>query len=156
MLSRIRRFAALDSSDQWIFVQAWFLLGRTRISLLATRFKKLVVSLKHHREHPGAPSLDPGQQAQAVRIGELVAIAARYTPWQSRCLAQVLATQRLLAKHHIPGQFYLGVRPGCERTSQAAGPPAHAWLQCGDRIVSGGHGHEQFTVVSTFSWGGRA
>jgi Transglutaminase-like superfamily len=65
----------------------------------------------------------------------------------------VLVAQRLLARQHIPGQFYLGVRRGRERTDDPTGFSAHAWLQCGDVIVNGSAGHAQFTVVSTFSWG---
>ncbi len=30
---------------------------------------------------------------------------------------------------------------------------AHAWSQCGDNIITGGAGHEEFTVLSVFGWG---
>ena len=86
-------------------------------------------------------------------IGRLVAAASRITPWQSLCLTQVLVVQRLLASRDIPGQFYLGVRRGGELTDDPAGLSAHAWLQCGEDIVNGKAGHEEFTVVSAFSWG---
>ncbi len=88
-------------------------------------------------------------------IGRLVATAARFTPWQSLCLTQVLVTQRLLAKRNIPGQFSLGVLRSRELTDDSSGLSAHAWLQCGDVIVNGVAGHERFTVVSNFSWGGQ-
>ena len=29
---------------------------------------------------------------------------------------------------------------------------AHAWSQCGDSIITGGAGHEEFTVLSVFGW----
>jgi len=29
---------------------------------------------------------------------------------------------------------------------------AHAWTQCGDTIITGGGGHEEFTVLSVFGW----
>ena len=29
---------------------------------------------------------------------------------------------------------------------------AHAWSQCGDTIITGGGGHEEFTVLSVFGW----
>ena len=120
-----------------------------------TSFKRLTRSLQHH------PHLSPGIEVdrqllvKADRIGKLVAIAARYTPWQSLCLVQVLVVQRLLAQQHIPGQFYLGVRSGSENNADPTGLSAHAWLQCGEAIVSGAAGHELFTIVSTFSWGAR-
>ena len=84
-----------------------------------------------------------------------MASAAKYTPWQSLCLAQVLVTQRLLAKRNISGQFSLGVLRNRELTDDVGGLSAHAWLQCGDVIVSGVAGHERFTVVSNFSWDGQ-
>ncbi len=73
-------------------------------------------------------------------IGYLVAAAARYTPWQSRCLVQVLVTQRLLAKRNIPGQFYLGVRRGCELHRRPHRPvrPCLAAMRGRDRERRGG------------------
>lgn len=153
MLKRIQKFIALSFSDKLLFIQAWFLLGYMRAAILTISFKKLAAPLEHHREHPGSTQLSQEQIQQAVRIGKLVASASNYTPWQSLCLAQVLVTQRLLARRNISGQFYLGVRRGCERTADPTGLSAHAWLQCDQYIVNGAAGHEQFTVVSTFSWG---
>jgi hypothetical protein len=83
-----------------------------------------------------------------------LAAASIFTPWQTLCLTQVLFVQRLLAKRNIPGQFYLGVLRGCERTADPMGLSVHAWLQCDDDIANGRAGHEHFTVVSTFSWAG--
>ena len=152
MLKRIQQFIALPCSDKLLFIHAWFLLGYIRARILTTSFKKLAAPLAHHRELPANPPLSPDQQQHAARIGKQVATAADHTPWQSLCLAQVLVTQRLLAKRNIPGQFYLGVRRGCELTDDPSGLSAHAWLQCGNTIVNGAAGHERFTVVSTFSW----
>ena len=153
MLNRVRQFAALDASQKLIFVQAWFLLGWTRGAILTVSFKRLTVSLQHHREPVPPVSLELEERKQATRIGRLVASSAKYTPWQSLCLVQVLTVQRLLSRRNIPGQFYLGVRKGGEGGADPAGLAAHAWLQCDDVIVNGGAGHQEFTVVSTFSWG---
>jgi hypothetical protein len=112
------------------------------------------VSLQHSTVANSPAALLPGQQDEAVMIGRLVAVAARFTPWQSRCLTQVLVAQRLLAKRNIPGQFQLGVQRDSDSIIDPAGFSAHAWLQCGDVIVNGAAGHERFTVVSSFSWGG--
>jgi hypothetical protein len=157
MMRKLQQFFALPWRQKGIFVHAWFLLGYMRAAILATSFKRLSASLQHHRETVPAPSLDLGQLKQAARIGQLVASAAKYTPWQSLCLPQVLVTQRLLARRNIPGQFYLGVRkgvPGELAVEDPSGLAAHAWLDCGGYIVNGGAGHQGFTVVSTFSWGG--
>lgn len=153
MLNKLRQFAELDLQQKTIFIQAWFRLGWKRAAILTTSFKRLSASLDHHRTPPVPPRLEIEQLKQAVFIGKLVATAARYTPWQSRCLVQVLVVQDLLSKRNIPGQFYLGVRKGSETETDPTGLSAHAWLECDHEIVTGAAGHEQFTVVSSFSWG---
>lgn len=153
MIRKLQQFFALPGWEQSIFLRAWFMLGWTRAAILTTSFKRLARKLEHHRLQPSPLPVTPEQQRVAHIIGQLVASAAKYTPWQSLCLVQVLVVQRLMAQRSIPGQFYLGVRRGCELTDDPTGLSAHAWLQCGDYIASGAAGHQQFTVVSTFSWG---
>lgn len=82
----------------------------------------------------------------------MVARAARYTPWQSLCLVQVLANQVLLAREGIAGQFYLGASTGARVSQPDKALAAHAWLECGDEIISGIIGHKQYAVLARFSW----
>ncbi|RLA46836.1 MAG: lasso peptide biosynthesis B2 protein [Gammaproteobacteria bacterium] len=152
MLKKIRQFTALDVEQKSVFVRAWFLLGWMRAAMLMVSFQRLSASLHHHRQPVDSPTLHPRQLEQALSIGKLVAAAARCTPWQSRCLVQVLVVQRLLAKRNIPGQFYLGVRKEAEDGLEAERLAAHAWLQCGHCIVNGAVGHDQFAVLSSYSW----
>ena len=152
MMRKLQQFFALPWRQKGVFVQAWFLLGWMRAAILTTSFKHLARKLEHHRLPPPPSPATLEQLRIANRIGKLVASAAKYTPWQSLCLAQVLVVQRLLSRRGIPGQLYLGVRRGCELTDDPTGLSAHAWLQCGQYIVNGAAGHERFTVVSTFSW----
>jgi transglutaminase superfamily protein len=153
VINRLEKFKALPRRYKILFLQAWLLLGCYRAAILLVPLKRLAANLQHHSLADPAPALTPAQRDEALIIGRLVAAASRATPWQSLCLTQVLVVQHLLAKRDIPGQFYLGVRRGCELTDDPTGLSAHAWLQCGDDIVNGQAGHERFTVVSTFSWG---
>ena len=150
---KLAQFSALTFAQKKIIVGAWFMLAWFRAAILSTSFKRLASQLQHHRKVPRAQNLSASQLEKAANIGRLVAIAARHTPWQSRCLVQVLVVQRLLARCNIPGQFYLGVRKGSEGDQNPGGLSAHAWLQCGDVIVNGARGCEAFAIVSTFSWG---
>jgi hypothetical protein len=152
--SKLRKFITLPPCYRLLLVRAWFLLGWYRAGIVLLSFKRLTASLRRHPLAVLPTALPAELRDKAVTTGYLVAVAARHTPWQSHCLPQVLVTQRLLANSDIPGQFYLGVRRGCPLMSDPAGLSAHAWLQCGEDIVNGAAGHEQFTVVSTFSWGG--
>jgi hypothetical protein len=152
--NRLYKFLELAPPHRLLLVRAWFMLGWYRAIILLVPFKRITAGLQHHRVAPSPPPpLPPALRDEAIMIGRLVAVAARFTPWQSLCLSQVLVAQNLLAEQDIPGQFYLGVRRGCEGTNDPAGLAAHAWLQCGDAIVSGGAEREQFTPVSSFSWG---
>ena len=153
MISKLQRFFDIPSWQKWVFLRAWFLLGYTRVAIHGKSFKHLVRNLEHHSSPRPPQPVTPDQQEAARQIGTLVTAAAKYTPWQSRCLVQVLVVQRLLDQRNIPGQFYLGVRRGREQSDDPTGLSAHAWLQCGQRIVNGAAGYEQFTVVSAFSWG---
>ena len=86
----------------------------------------------------------------AKKVGKAIMRASAYTPWESACLAQSLTAQKMLQKRGIPGVFYLGAAKDEENKEKMK---AHAWSQCGDTIITGGKGHEAFTVLSVFGWG---
>ena len=151
MIRRLRKFWALDRKQKKLFMQAFYLLGWARISLLRKPFKELFAKLDLHRESVLQPSLEPTAQEAARSIGWAVRTAACFTPWKSTCLVQVLAAHIMLRKRGIPGVFYLGVtKDGAEQDS--SGFLAHAWLMCNGEFITGEAGHEQYTVVSSFSW----
>ena len=126
-------------------------MGFVRLSLSKKPFKELVAELELHREAVLQPPLEPSAQETARSVGWVVRAAARSTPWNSACLVQVLVAQRMLQKRGIAGVFYLGaVNSGIE--DEASGFFAHAWLKSGDEFITGESGHQQYTVVSSFSW----
>ncbi|MEM1156032.1 MAG: lasso peptide biosynthesis B2 protein [Pseudomonadota bacterium] len=155
MLTKLRKFLNLNKADKLVLLKAWFLLGYYRARILLFPFKRLTKYLEHHRQTVEPPAVAFEQIKRAQRIGYLVSLAATVTPWQSRCLVQVLVTQRLMAAQYIPGQFYLGLHQNSRPNDEQNSLFAHAWLQCGDSVVSGAAGHEAFTAVSTFVWGAR-
>jgi hypothetical protein len=54
----------------------------------------------------------------------------------------------MLKRRRIAATLYLGVAKDENKAEKLA---AHAWLRCGDVILTGAHGHRQFTVVAMFS-----
>jgi hypothetical protein len=153
MITRQQKFLAFSASEKALLFCSWLLLGYTRAALLLCSFRRLAAPLEHYRGTIEAPPATIEQIHRSERIGYLVAVAANHTPWQSHCLVQVLVVQRLLARRGIPGQFYIGVRRGCELTGDPGALAAHAWLQCGDGIVNGAEGHDAFTILTTYRWG---
>jgi len=151
MPSKLKTFLSLTFDQKRRFLQAWRLLGVMRFAILTLPFKRLVAGLEVHREVLVQAPLDAGDLATAHQIGWAVRKAAQSTPWQSTCLVQVLATQRMLQQRRIAGAFYLGAVTGSGEDKKQV-LSAHAWLKCGNEIITGEPGHERFTVVTTFNW----
>jgi hypothetical protein len=150
MMHNIRKFLALDGNQMRLFIEAYATLGVVRIAILTLPFKRLAKSLDQQK-HAVAPPLDDVQLSIVRDIGEAIRSAANNTPWESLCLAQALAVQRMLSKRGIRGVFHLGAAIG---KSDQEKLKAHAWLLCGGRIITGEAGHEQFAVLSTYRWEG--
>lgn len=136
-----------------MFIEAFFLLGLCRFSLLRKPFTELVSHLQMHREAITQPPQAPFVIETARAIGWAVTLAANHTPWESTCLVQVLAAQRMLQRRGVSGVFYIGATPASRNDGETPGLLAHAWLKCNDQFITGEKGHQDYTVVSAFSWG---
>ena len=152
MIRKAKRFFALSPEEKRLFLEAYLMLGSMRAALLTISFKRLTRSLHHSQDNIKPAALTAEQLHTATLIGKVITQAANNTPWNSACLAQVLTAQRMLKKRAIPGVFYLGAKKdkGAKETMAA-----HAWLQCGETIITGERGHEAFTILSVFGWGQR-
>ena len=135
--------------EKKLFIEAYLTLGRMRAAILTLSFKQLTRSLEHRAKAEEIAPLGMKEMQTARLVGEAIGRAATYTPWESACLVQALTAQRMLKKRGVSGVFYLGVAKDKKKMK------AHAWSQCGDVFVTGGTGHEAFTVVSVFKWGGK-
>jgi len=149
MFSKIKKFTKLSVEEKKLFMEAYVMLGMMRTAILTVSFKLLTRSLEHFPTERETIALDEHQMSLAKKVGEAVTRASAYTPWESACLVQSLVAQKMLHKREIPGVFYLGVAKDEESKEKMK---AHAWSQCGDAIITGGGGHEAFTILSVFRW----
>jgi hypothetical protein len=149
MIGKIRKFRKLSSKERALFMEAYYMLGMVRAAILRVSFKRLTRSLAHQAKKGELEPLTEEQKQTALEIGRAIQRAAAYTPWESACLAQSLTAQKMLQKRGIPGVFYLGAAKdkGGEEMIKA-----HAWSQCGDQVITGGGGHEDYAVLSVFGW----
>ena len=156
-LIRLRRKVAtwrrMPRAEQGWFFVAYPLLGLARLALLLVPFRRLAPWLGQNLQTAVVVPLASRRQiTQALCIGRAVRVAAGYTPWKSKCLAQAMTARVLLGLKRLPYALYLGVRKDDE-----AGLAAHAWVCTGPAAITGGHSFGQFTVVGTFvSWGLRS
>ena len=141
----------LSGQQQKLFVEAYLTLGFYRIAILTRSFKSLVSELNQNGKPIRAENPDDKKQI-ALLIGGAVTTAANHTPWQSACLVQALTAQRMLLKRKIAGSFHLGVTMNSADSDPNDPMTAHAWLVCGDEILTGRTGLGNYTILSTFSW----
>ena len=152
MIRKFKKFAALPPDEKRLFLEAYVTLGIMRAAILTVSFKKLTAKLEHFPSAVIPEEVSARQLDTAKKIGRIIAAAAAHTPWESACLAQSLTAQKMLQKRKIAGVFYLGVAKDEEAKEKMK---AHAWSQCGEIILTGGAGHEKFTVLSVFGWSGK-
>lgn len=148
--TRLRKLTALSWADRWLLVQVFILLGVARLSLQMIPFRRLAQHLGPlQTETPSdAP---PEHLAQARRVALAIARVSPYTPWTSNCFPQALVAKHWLRRRRIPTTLYLGVALTKSEGAPNSDMTAHAWLRCGPLIVTGGRGHERYTVTACFS-----
>jgi len=149
MIQKFKKFTKLSAEEKKLFIEAYVTLGMIRTAILTVSFKRLTRSLEHVAKKKELVKLNEKDMEIAQRVGQAIMRASAYTPWESACLAQSLTAQKMLQKRGIPGVFYLGAMKDDESEAKMK---AHAWSQCGDNIITGGGGHEEFTVLSVFGW----
>jgi len=146
---RLRKVAALSWADRWLMVQVFILLGVARLTLRLIPFRRLARYLGLlHTETP--PDASPEQMAQARRVALAIARVSHYTPWTSNCLPQALVAKHWLRRRRIPTTRYLGVALTKTDDAPRSAMTAHAWLRCRPLLVTGGRGHERYTVTACF------
>lgn len=148
MIKRIRQFVRLSGVEQRLFIVILFLTAVIRLALLFLPFRWLRPILGTSMKE-SQMEVDQDSRNKAQQIGIMVERVSRHTPWKSKCLVQALAGKFLLRWQGITNTLYLGV--GKDECNALI---AHAWLRCGNMILTGGRGREQFTVVGHFTDGG--
>lgn len=145
---KVHAFVRLSPFEQAWFGPVWLLLGLSRLAILTVSFRRLAPLLGHRTKNPVVvPLVTEAERARARRIGRIVRLAARHTPWTSNCFPQAIAARVLLGLHGVPYALYFGLsNEGGGKTRLMA----HAWVCAGPVAATGGNGFRQFTVVEAF------
>ena len=139
---------------QPLFIRIWLLpiwlaLGVARAAILIVSFRRLSAYLgRALGASPWVPLLSTSQEKRASQVSTLVRMAAKYTPWESNCFTQALVARMVLGWLGIPCTMYFGLAR--DAGADAGKLRAHAWVAAGRVYVTGGLGHDKFTVVGSF------
>ncbi len=130
-------------SDYTLFVEAWIYLSLSKLLIVFIPFKKIASLL-------GDPQVEIVKEVidftNLNNIEISIIRAVKYVLFASKCYDQALATTFMLKKRKLSSTIYFGLH------KEAGQLLAHAWVRCGDKIVSGKLGHERFTPVAWFGF----
>ncbi len=142
LTSDISKFIGLAWPERFLFLEAFLFLGVCRLLIIVLPFKTIVRLLKLKEGEASATS--ETLPLFLSMVSWAIAAAASRTPWGSVCLGQGLAGMIMLKRRSMRATLYLGVAKDND------GMAAHAWLRCGDFIVTGASGHERYAVISSY------
>jgi len=141
-----KKFLKLPLHEKGLLFEAFFSLIFAHLVILFVPFRRIAPRLgKHMKETPTALQSQPTEILQQIRQSIIRAI--RFIPWESRCLVQGIAGKTMLKRRKIATTLYLGVARYAKKEDELK---AHAWLRCGNFVLTGRKGMKQFTVVSIF------
>ena len=144
-MNRLKVFWQLGFKKQLMFIEVFFLSGIYRFMVLYLPFKSIKRQLgKHKTESTYELSVDEYRVAKEIR--EIVLLVCKYTPWESKCLIRAMLVQHFLKHKKIATTIYLGVNKDDLNNMKA-----HAWIRCGEMIVTGQYEKDHFIQVAYFS-----
>ncbi|HEX2952475.1 MAG TPA: lasso peptide biosynthesis B2 protein [Bacillota bacterium] len=145
MFNRIKKFYRLPRQEQILYLEAGFLTGVARLAILSVPFKRLAPILgRSGGESPY--QMREAELKTARTVGQTVRVMSRHTPWQSKCLVQAATAQFMLRRRGISATMYLGMAK-----NEDGKLIAHAWLRCGELIVTGGTELKSYAIVGQFA-----
>lgn len=123
MQSRVRKFIDLPAPDRRLLGLAVASLVKARLAVMFVPVRKILQPVT-----PWAGARD----TDTAKISWAVETAGRIVPAGDNCLVRAIAGRAMLARRGISSQIRLGVAKNSSDLLRA-----HAWLECGDRIITG-------------------
>lgn len=145
LAKKMKTFLIIDWQTKILMLKVFCLCGVIRALILIIPFKKIKPFLGTHNEETRIQA-NRSEYLAARKIKTIVEIVSRHTPWESKCLVQAIVAQLLLKRQKVETTLYLGVRKGEEGALKA-----HAWLRCGQMIVTGERARLGYKAVTKFA-----
>jgi hypothetical protein len=145
MTSLVSKIRKLSGWDWWLLVKAVFWTGIGRILILFVPLRNFSFLLGTHQKE--TPELAATENMILLRsVGVAISRANRIVPWRCLCYEQAIAAKMILRGYGLETTMYYGVAKDINNQLIA-----HAWIRCGNYIVTGRPGMKRFTVVGTFA-----
>lgn len=145
LFRKLRTVTGLPGTTFFLFFKAVCLSAMVRFTLLFLPFGKVLGWLGTTNAET-ARDVPEKAAAYAQKVKTAIWLCNKYTPWKTECYVQALTARLLLRSRNIPSTIYIGFY----RDKQQA-MKGHAWLRCGQLIVTGNKTHTTFQVHAYFS-----
>jgi hypothetical protein len=145
MLERLRKFILLPVDEKRLFLEAVFYACSLRMMIALLPFRRYAKYLGvPHKESAIRPN--PEQLPIVYKVFRSVRRSSVYLPFGEKCLVEAIVVKRMLFHKGIESTLYLGVSKDSKKQLIA-----HAWLRCGENIISGRKGMENYTLLEWFT-----
>ncbi len=145
MLNYAHKFFKLQRAERSFFVRAYFLGVVYGIYVLVFP-KRIIFKRLGLKGVESEFELLAEQRKIVLLLEKTMRRVVRFLPLRVKCFARALTAKRILKKHYIPSTIYLGVaKEGSNKLI------AHAWLRCGDIIVTGKEEMAKFKTILFFT-----
>ena len=142
---KIQRFFRLDGAERSIFVLACLI--SIKHSIITTIFPMRWYTNKMGVKGNETPfSIDENDLLFVKRVEKTMRRVQKYLPFKIKCFSAALTAKTLLKRNNIKSTIYLGVKK-----SNNEKMIAHAWLRCGNIIVTGKEEMNNFSPLVFFS-----
>jgi len=141
----VQRFFKLNRAERLLFIQAYFLIIIYSLYIVFTPKRIVFKSLGLKGVESSFDNIN-GTTDEISQIEKSIRRAVNFLPWTTKCFARAITAKRILQRKQIPSTIYLGVaKEGGNKMI------AHAWLRCGNIIVTGKEEMKKFTPIIYFS-----
>ena len=146
-MSSLSTFFSISWSDRLLFAEAIVLSCVTRIAILIFPFRRLACWLGECVED-SRTQIGIGSDIQLLkRVRWAVEAAGRRVPWKCKCLGQAMMAKSMLCRRGVCGEVLFGL------TNGETDLEGHAWLRCGETVVTGRVGLHKYVTLSRFAFG---
>ncbi len=135
LLTPLRKFIGLPATDRRLLASAIVSVIKARIVVTFVPVRKILQPV---------PLRIDAVLGDPARISWAVETAGRIVPSGRNCLVRAIAGREMLARRGFSSQIRLGIAKKSPDILKG-----HAWLECGDKIITGEGEHRHYAAMPT-------
>jgi len=135
----------IKRADKLLAIETLLWLFTARLMVTFLPFKVIKPHLGEHMKNSDAET-DKNNLRQIKRVRSYILKIGKIAPWKCTCYVDAITAKQLLKRRQIQTTIYFGVGKDDKKKLIA-----HAWLQCGHTIITGGDCRHNYKEVSFFT-----